>query len=70
MMLKDVPKRIVTLANPLHATAKFEGGGLVDKNPNMNLGAEHIGTKQVVYDLTTVPPETAMTDEKCSKFTK
>eukprot|EP00973_Karenia_brevis_P005862 798679-Karenia_brevis.AAC.1 len=53
MMLKDVPKKTVMLANPLDATSKLKGGKLVDNNPNMNLGPEHINTKRNVCGLTT-----------------
>eukprot|EP00973_Karenia_brevis_P062795 8731403-Karenia_brevis.AAC.1 len=52
VMLRDVPKKAVILANPHDGTSKFEGGKLSDNNPNMNLGSEHINTKRNVYDLT------------------
>eukprot|EP00973_Karenia_brevis_P074901 10408775-Karenia_brevis.AAC.1 len=46
MMLKDVPKKTVYLANPLDSTAQFEGGRLMDNNPPLNLGSEHIDTQR------------------------
>eukprot|EP00973_Karenia_brevis_P010179 1378150-Karenia_brevis.AAC.1 len=70
MMLKDVPKTTVMLANPMDATTKYDGGKLVDNNPNMNLGPEHINTKHSVCDLTPVLPETSMTAERWAKFFK
>eukprot|EP00973_Karenia_brevis_P009108 1233378-Karenia_brevis.AAC.1 len=69
-MLKDVPKKTVMLANPLDATSKFGGGKVSDNKPNTNLGSEHINAKRNVYDLTTVLPETSMTEEKWTKFLK
>eukprot|EP00973_Karenia_brevis_P034360 4739570-Karenia_brevis.AAC.1 len=62
MMLKDVPKKTVILANSFDSTAKFEGGNLVENNPPLNLGSEHINTKRTVYDLFTVLTKTSMTE--------
>eukprot|EP00973_Karenia_brevis_P089861 12399799-Karenia_brevis.AAC.1 len=36
MMVRDVLKKAVLLANPLDAASKFEGSALVATNPNMN----------------------------------
>eukprot|EP00973_Karenia_brevis_P053126 7385191-Karenia_brevis.AAC.1 len=70
MMFKDVLKKTVMLANPLDATAKYEGGKLLDTKPNMNLGPEHINTRRSVYDLTTVLTETSMTEGRWKKLIK
>eukprot|EP00973_Karenia_brevis_P086449 11988065-Karenia_brevis.AAC.1 len=70
MMLKDVPKRTACLANPLDSTAKFEGGRLMGNSPPLNLGSEHINTKRIVYDLSTVLPETTMSEVQWTKFLK
>eukprot|EP00973_Karenia_brevis_P045168 6256205-Karenia_brevis.AAC.1 len=56
MMLKDVPNETVYLANPLDSTAKLAGGRLMDNNPPLNLGSEHINTPRRVYDPSTVLP--------------
>eukprot|EP00973_Karenia_brevis_P021729 2988241-Karenia_brevis.AAC.1 len=68
MMLKDVPKKTMILADPHASTAKFEGGKLVEDNLLLNLGKEHINTKRNVYDLSTVLPETSMTEVQRAKF--
>eukprot|EP00973_Karenia_brevis_P080327 11143629-Karenia_brevis.AAC.1 len=70
MMLKDVPKRTVYLADPLDSTARFEGGRLIHINPPLILGSEHIDTQRTVYDLSTVLPETTMTEVQWTKFVK
>eukprot|EP00973_Karenia_brevis_P063973 8890445-Karenia_brevis.AAC.1 len=62
MMFKDVPRTTMYFANPLDSTSKFGGGRLMDNNPPLNLGSEHINTPRRVYDLSTVLPETAMTE--------
>eukprot|EP00973_Karenia_brevis_P040389 5580907-Karenia_brevis.AAC.1 len=68
MMIRDVPKKLVLLAKPIDAAFKFQGGTLVVKKPNMNLGAEHIGMKRNLYDLSSVLPETWMTEEQWTEF--
>eukprot|EP00973_Karenia_brevis_P027504 3793852-Karenia_brevis.AAC.1 len=70
MMLKDVPRKTVYLANPFDSTARFEGGRLTDNNPPLNLGSEHINKPRRVYELSTVLPETAMTEVQYTKFLK
>eukprot|EP00973_Karenia_brevis_P038296 5279953-Karenia_brevis.AAC.1 len=70
MMLKDVPKKTVYLASTLESTAKFEGGRRTGNNPPLNLGSEHINTPRRVYDLSTVLPETAMTEVQRTKLLK
>eukprot|EP00973_Karenia_brevis_P075469 10482149-Karenia_brevis.AAC.1 len=70
MMLRDVPKKTVIIANPLDSTAKFEGGKLVENHPPLNLGKEHINTNRNVYDLSTVLPETSMTEEQWTQLLK
>eukprot|EP00973_Karenia_brevis_P085656 11881974-Karenia_brevis.AAC.1 len=62
MMLKDVLKKTLYLANPRDSTSEFEGGRLMDNNPPLNLGSEHINTPRRVYDLSTVLSEIAMTE--------
>eukprot|EP00973_Karenia_brevis_P032087 4426133-Karenia_brevis.AAC.1 len=58
MMLKDVPKKTVYLANPVDSTSKFESGRLMDNNPPPNPGSEHINTPRRLCGLSTVLPET------------
>eukprot|EP00973_Karenia_brevis_P014196 1930609-Karenia_brevis.AAC.2 len=70
MMLKDVPKKNVILADRLDSAAKFDGVKLVDNNPPLSLGCEHINTKRTVYDLSSVLPETTMTEVQWTKFPK
>eukprot|EP00973_Karenia_brevis_P027652 3811337-Karenia_brevis.AAC.1 len=62
MMLKDVPKKAVCLANLSESTSKFEGGRLMDNNPPLNHGSKHINTPRRVYDPSKVLPKTAMTE--------
>eukprot|EP00973_Karenia_brevis_P066350 9221726-Karenia_brevis.AAC.1 len=70
MMLKDVPKKTMYLANPLDSTSRFKGGRLMDNNPPLNLGCEHMCTPRRVYDQSTVLPETAITKVQWTKFLK
>eukprot|EP00973_Karenia_brevis_P042638 5901152-Karenia_brevis.AAC.1 len=69
-MLRFGLKKTVILANLLDSTAKFVGGKLAENNPPLNLGEERINTKRNVYDLSTVLPETSMTEEQWAKFLK
>eukprot|EP00973_Karenia_brevis_P067172 9341531-Karenia_brevis.AAC.1 len=64
MMLRDVPKQAVLLANPMDAASKLHGGTLVAYRPNMSLRAEHIGMKRNVYDLSSALLEASMTEEQ------
>eukprot|EP00973_Karenia_brevis_P011071 1498816-Karenia_brevis.AAC.1 len=51
MMLREVLKikKAVLPASPMDAASKFQGGAFVANNPNMNLGAEHIGMGSNFY---------------------
>eukprot|EP00973_Karenia_brevis_P006422 874337-Karenia_brevis.AAC.1 len=65
-----MPKKSVLLATPMDAASKFLGGALAPTTFNMNLGAEHIGMRRNVYDLSNVLPETSMTEEQWTKLLK
>eukprot|EP00973_Karenia_brevis_P055056 7654139-Karenia_brevis.AAC.1 len=42
LMLRNVLKKSVKLANPMDVASRHHGGALAPTSPNMNLGAEHI----------------------------
>eukprot|EP00973_Karenia_brevis_P095620 12428226-Karenia_brevis.AAC.1 len=67
-MLKDVPKRTISLAD-LHVKAlKYCGGKFVDHNPGVNIGTEYANLKRNVYDLSTVLNEISMTEARWTIF--
>eukprot|EP00973_Karenia_brevis_P051779 7192866-Karenia_brevis.AAC.1 len=68
IMMKQKPKKIVKLANPMIAASKNEGRTLAPSSPNMNLGEEHINMSRQVYDLRGALPDTALTEEQWPKF--
>eukprot|EP00973_Karenia_brevis_P033481 4616832-Karenia_brevis.AAC.1 len=58
MVLKDVPKK----------TVEFGSTGF--HSIPLNFGIEHIDTESTVYDLSTVLPETTMTQVQWTKLLK
>eukprot|EP00973_Karenia_brevis_P069947 9725862-Karenia_brevis.AAC.3 len=70
MLLRDVPKKSVLLANPMDAASKFLGGALAPTTPTVNLGAEHIGMRRSVCELSSVLQEASMTEQQWTKFLK